>query len=428
MISKGMNWMTKIQMLPRTLKQQITHSLKPALRVKISPYYKLYCRLSHSFSLFFRLTVMTVLLSPLKHPSELSHHSMADAYTNKALKTMVDRIDSRLRTERHSLWQAKKVYRQFLGDAVWIPCGAVETGQDRNLFQSSPIGLRSVSPSRELTTLYSTLYPRNTDSVIGPSLSNNVDGTSETDDKLVDYSNNNRYNQVENNIPHVVGEVTNQFQPASWHTLPSTTDSIQNNLTLVEHEDNQSANDYEPTKSGASNVERDANGQGSHSLRSAPDDHNGVSHSSEDRLKRIATLQSSPSWRADSESAPTEPHPLFNLPQLSHLDSNGSLPPGEAEETRHMLWAYIQKQGESVRLFSEMLEMLRKAYRMKEEVWEWCRAEAHVGDMSDGEDWYDKECWGLAEGDDLRKGADEEDVEGQDESRATGKRGRGRRT
>ena len=47
---------------------------------------------------------------------------------------------------------------------------------------------------------------------------------------------------------------------------------------------------------------------------------------------------------------------------------------------------------------------------MRKEVMKWCKAEGHVGEMSDGEDWYDREEWGLEE--DLRKGqAEEEDEE-----------------
>lgn len=68
-----------------------------------------------------------------------------------------------------------------------------------------------------------------------------------------------------------------------------------------------------------------------------------------------------------------------------------------------------------------------KAYRMKEEVWEWCKAEGHVGEMSDGEDWYDKEKWGLGEGEELKKGIHEPDDDGPEDGRVAGKRGRGRR-
>ncbi|KKZ65736.1 hypothetical protein EMCG_08440, partial [[Emmonsia] crescens] len=53
--------------------------------------------------------------------------------------------------------------------------------------------------------------------------------------------------------------------------------------------------------------------------------------------------------------------------------------------------------------------MLLGACRKKDMVWEWCKAEGHVGELSDGEDWYDREQWGLGEGEDLRKGADEDE-------------------
>lgn len=78
-----------------------------------------------------------------------------------------------------------------------------------------------------------------------------------------------------------------------------------------------------------------------------------------------------------------------------------------------------------MRGFEHMLESLLRACRMKDDVFEWCKAEGHVGEMSDGEDWYDREKWGLAEGEDLKKGADEDEAE-VDEGRTT-KRGRGRR-
>lgn len=61
---------------------------------------------------------------------------------------------------------------------------------------------------------------------------------------------------------------------------------------------------------------------------------------------------------------------------------------------------------------------------MRQEVFKWAKAEAHVGEMSDGEDWYDREEWGL-EGD-LVKGRDEEEEEGQVQGKKTTRR-QGRR-
>jgi hypothetical protein len=121
------------------------------------------------------------------------------------------------------------------------------------------------------------------------------------------------------------------------------------------------------------------------------------------------------------------PHPLFLMPEDVRPDANFGLPPAEAEETRRLLWSYIQKQEETVRGFEHMLDSLLRAFRMKSDVLEWCKAEGHVGEMSDGEDWYDREKWGLAENEDLKKGTDEDEVETVDEARTTAKRGRGRR-
>lgn len=61
---------------------------------------------------------------------------------------------------------------------------------------------------------------------------------------------------------------------------------------------------------------------------------------------------------------------------------------------------------------------------MRHLVMKWAKAEGHVGEdrgMSDGEDWYDKEEWGLTE--DLKKGQDEE----EEDAATTAKKTRTRR-
>lgn len=99
------------------------------------------------------------------------------------------------------------------------------------------------------------------------------------------------------------------------------------------------------------------------------------------------------------------------------------LPIDEFMETRRLLMLFIQKQEESVRAYEAVLAKLIKAKRMREKLWEWCRTEGHVGELSDGEDWIDAEAWGLAP-EDLRKGKDEDDVEGQEDTGRKGKRRR----
>ena len=103
-------------------------------------------------------------------------------------------------------------------------------------------------------------------------------------------------------------------------------------------------------------------------------------------------------------------HPLFLAPQSSKLDRDLGLPEQESEDIRRLLQLYVQKQEEICRGTSKLYQGLLKADRYRNTVLRWAKAEAHCGpnrDMSDGEDWYDKEEWGLTE--DLKKGQDEEE-------------------
>lgn len=122
----------------------------------------------------------------------------------------------------------------------------------------------------------------------------------------------------------------------------------------------------------------------------------------------------------DSWIAP-EIHPLFIIPPAAIPDKDFGLPPAEAEETRRMVMMYVQKQEEVCRGVEKLYDGLLKADAQRKTVYKWCKAEGHVGEMSDGEDWYDKEEWGLEE--DLRKGHNDDD----EDNVIQGKKTRGRR-
>jgi hypothetical protein len=117
-------------------------------------------------------------------------------------------------------------------------------------------------------------------------------------------------------------------------------------------------------------------------------------------------------------------HPYFLAPLSSRPDRDIGLPTIEAEETRRLLQLYIQKQEEVCRGAERLHDGLLRADRYRKKVLKWTKAEAHVGihrDMSDGEDWYDKEEWGLTE--DLKKGQDED----EEDAATTAKKTRTRR-
>lgn len=120
-------------------------------------------------------------------------------------------------------------------------------------------------------------------------------------------------------------------------------------------------------------------------------------------------------------SMPPYIHPLYLVPSSARPDRDFGLPPAEAEETRRVLMSYAQKQEEVCRGAERLYEGLLKADRMRKTVLKWCKAEGHVGDASDGEDWYDKEEWELEE--DLKKGGEDDDEDAVNQ----GKKTRGRR-
>ena len=131
-----------------------------------------------------------------------------------------------------------------------------------------------------------------------------------------------------------------------------------------------------------------------------------------------------PSHTRSPSLAPSIPpfiHPLYLVPSSARPDRDFGLPPAEAEETHRVLMSYAQKQEEVCRGAERLYEGLLKADRMRKTVLKWCKAEGHIGDASDGEDWYDKEEWGLEE--DLKKGGEDDD----DDAGNQGKKTRGRR-
>lgn len=139
-------------------------------------------------------------------------------------------------------------------------------------------------------------------------------------------------------------------------------------------------------------------------------------------------LSPTPTLTSSSTSSLLQIDPLFLLP-LSVHPSNApmaffGLPGDEAAETRRLLTTYIQKQEESVRGYEAVLAKLLKAQRLRDEVLEMCKAEGHVGEMSDGEDWIDYERWGLQPGE-LRKGRDE-DEDAVEENTIGGRKGKRR--
>lgn len=394
---------------------------------------------------------------------------MKNAYTSNALKERVDLVDTRLRGERRTLWAAKTLHRQLVGDSAWMPCGLVATGDEEDIFACPPELLRGYDATAD------PMFESSSDKTDAKnSIILQVNTESESTDKDVEQAPGDREDAAQDTEMLDADAAANKEDTARTEQAPTKT-ATDNGKGREEPPAETMDIDEEPKPSMENNGNEPAEKPVGDSTESAdllkdvsrevtdvkaePDravqdseanveNEEAMDDASPEPPRRMttraqanqatafhpqqgSTQSSTPSLSgtipsaSDTDSLLFEPHPLFLLPQSIRTDRSCGVPQQEADDTRHLLWAYIQKQEVTVRLLSETLEMLRKAHRMKEEVWEWCKAEGHHGEMSDGEDWYDREQWGLAPGEDLRKGADEDEIE-VDEVRERGKRGRRR--
>lgn len=381
---------------------------------------------------------------------------------------MAQAIEAKLRQERVLLWRARNLHRQFLGDEPWMPCGAVETDQDRRIFEPRLPHIGSTSPRSR--------YEQNRDNsnlvTEGPNASENgvqeaksVDNSereprpaqqegrlaAEKDVNMADVSNNDAghgdHDTVEMEkapkseevdtpvadlLPHrEIGDSAPQTNDTMMENVHSAQDKASNPGQTVGGDAKADTNGEHGV--GDSNVDTGAEGAQGDEMDLDGEGQDGSPLEPPRRMTTRAQANANPHQDNGSPSPSSEtlnslptPHPLFLVPDSIRPDPNFGLPPNEAEETRRLLWSYVQKQEETVRGFEHMLNSLLRASRMKEDVYEWCKAEGHVGEMSDGEDWYDREALGLAEDEDLKKGADEDEIETVEESRAANKRGRRR--
>lgn len=361
---------------------------------------------------------------------------------------MAAAVEHKLRQERALLWRARNLHRQFLGDSGWMPCGALETPNDHLIFDPRPVSNDpSIYTGQQGTSGTGTPSATGDISTLQDATQNVPTSIPTDDPEHPNYGEKAQADLAHNDvgmagIPVTEGEVTkNGPQLKSEDTNATVKD-------LPPHPSTESFANESINNALGTDPNSGLNGkQEMYTDKNEPTESNEVGDETEHDLemhdgsspeppRRMTTraqanavnpTESGSPLSADTALPLPTPHPLFLVPEHIRTDPNVGLPAAEAEETRRLLWSYIQKQEETVRGVEHMLHSLNVACRMKTDVLEWCKAEGHVGEMSDGEDWYDREQWGLAEGEDLKKGTDEDEVETVDETRAQGKRGRGRR-
>ncbi|KAF1356717.1 RXT2-like protein [Delphinella strobiligena] len=329
-------------------------------------------------------TRLEELLAPLTSAADLSEHpSLSIPFTSKALTEMAQNARESLHRERQTLWSVKQLLLRFRGDDPWVPVAKLETDHDMLLLDPNALTLTAAAHS----------IANETD----PSLNESAISTSHA-------TNAHTVAAIEPHIP--------DSAPTSTH------------LAMEESADNLEKNGHQHHNMANGNNEQPLSDKSPDPASPADSNSNQPQHRMTTRARARTPTSPALDGSPDLSPAPSSVPPIhgfFHLPELALPDRDYGLPTSEAEETRRLLILFVQKQDQVVREAEQMLDRLLKANRMRKNVYQWSKAEAHVGELSDGEDWYDKDDYNLET--DLVKGKEEEEIE--EEGRGKGRRRRG---
>lgn len=329
--------------------------------------------------------------------------------------------------ERASLWRIKHLLTRLSGDNTWIPCESVETENDFSLFlderdQGHNLLTRAVARDEADHGSTGTMASDDNDPAVRlltmePHSTESAEGSGTGKHAANEDASAIQQTGPEHGVPLPNGKTT-----------PENTSKVDQSGALQGHMEVDEESTGGPGKPLSKRLDEAGEGHPTNAEADVMDTETGLE---EDlpiptRMRTRAQAQAA----SDNTSRPRSPtseagddfiHPYFLAPPSSHLDRNLALPQHEADETRRLLQLYIQKQEEVCRGAEKVYNGLLRADRYRKLVMKWAKAEAHVRDMSDGEDWYDKEEWGLDE--DLKKGQDEE----EEDAATTAKKTRTRR-
>nr|POE71429.1 hypothetical protein CFP56_62524 [Quercus suber] len=367
---------------------------------------------------------LELLLRPLTSAADLPEHpSLSQAYTSKALSQMAEEAAEMVRREKATLWKAKRLLERFRGDGMWMACERFTTDQDALLLQDEDEGPDTALQS---LALEDTSQQEIHADVAEPGLGEDA--------------------QQPPNDTSNEGEAMNGVETQD-HVAPGP-------ANVASQEDiKQNGTDNSAPSNGVDANERSTADEQpqAHELldHDDPSDDNSASRSSVNapshrmttraraRSPQLATSPSPAPSDSGSASIPSI-HPWFLAPPAALSDRDLGLPAHEAEDTRKLLLLYVQKQENVVRQLESLYTGLQRTDRLRKQVWQACKAEAHMiptpdgkgvmTEMSDGEDWCDVTDWNLSASElkdgRLEKGKDEVEDPAEEEGRRVGGRRR----
>ncbi|CZR61125.1 uncharacterized protein PAC_11021 [Phialocephala subalpina] len=379
------------------------------------------------------------LLAPLTAASDLPDHpTLSKPFTSKTLTELTRHAGDMVKKEKASLWRIKHLLTRLSGDNTWIPCESVVTENDIEMFVDERDPTHNIlRRARDEADHGSTGTMASDDAFSAPKLltmeahyvgsfaegSKPANGKQVADDDIqmtptVEQTDLEHGHPLPNGNMGLSSTVKSDQLAAPERNVAGEDSSAGKDLAQGEPSSKTSGDAIE---NQADNVDVDLI-----ETETGLDDQDDIpvtrmrtraqAQAASDNTAASATRSITPEAGDDMEVSA-----YFLAPPVSHPDRNQGLPQHEADETRRLLQLYIQKQEEVCRGAEKVYEGLLRADRQRKEVMKWAKAEAHIRDMSDGEDWYDKDEWGLDE--DLKKGQDEE----EEDAATTAKKTRTRR-
>jgi len=307
--------------------------------------------------------------------------------------------------ENAALWKVKHLQTKLIGDHNWVPCEMMVGPHDIEFYDDDYSAHLQDSAKSEGSVMLE--HTRDEDGVNGHSVANglrrspNDPNTGENVDTSMADSGTHAYDVGEAQGSGPNGKHTSD--QAGQAATASDTKLQANGLAMSVDAPQNNTNGSFVANGAITNGSARPNGLDSTNAQVANIHNDAV---------RIANENSRPMSLVSDSSNELPIHPMFIAPRSARPDRDLSIPESEAEDMRRLLQLYVQKQEEVCRGVKRLYEGLLRADRMRKTVFQWSKHEAHVGpnrDMSDGEDWYDREEWGLEE--DLKKGQDEEEDE-----------------
>ncbi|UNI22597.1 hypothetical protein JDV02_008470 [Purpureocillium takamizusanense] len=364
------------------------------------------------------------ILAPLTASIDLPTHStLSKPFVSQTLTDLVQQSSAMTQKENKSLWRVRYMWTALCGDGNWMPCEKMIGPNDLNLYSDDVV-------ARHLLSLRRANGARSPH--LGTPNGHRPDGQATGDNGLGSVD-------LKSTIE------TSQDADLSMTDVPSEDKAVNESKPEGSDDKQQSGKDGPPdarkeveARNGTSEKRNGAdNGEKipSDSKKSKKTEHDtqaaegsgdvamGDANAASGERLNVGNVGNGVLAALDDSVLPFI-HPMFQPPGGATRDRDVGLPENEAEDIRRLLALYVQKQEEICRGTSRLYQGLLKAERLRKDVLHWAKAEAHCGpnrDMSDGEDWYDKEEWGLSE--DLKKGQDEE----EEDTTTTGKKTRNRR-